>query len=75
MELFIRGTVCPQADSCIVKIVSLIVSILEVKQFIKSLLLCCWVMSAPADLIFFVNVTTVLNKYLGGCVCFLLKET
>ncbi len=38
----------------------LIVSILEV-------LLCCWIMSAPADVIFFVNLATVLNKYLGLC--------
>ncbi len=46
-----------------VTILSLIVSILEV----KSLLLCCWVMSAPADVILFVNLATVLNKYLGLC--------
>ncbi len=28
-------------------------------------ILCCWVMSAPADIIFFINLATVLNKYLG----------
>ncbi len=48
-------------------ILSLIVSILEVKLFIKSLLLCCWEMSTPVDALFFVNLATLLNKYLGLC--------
>ncbi len=55
------------ADSCMVTILSLIVLILEVKLFIKSLLLCCWEMSATVDVIFLVNLSTVLNKYLGLC--------
>ncbi len=46
---------------------SLIVSMLEVKKFIKSLSLCCWDMSAPVDALFFSNLDTVLNKYLGLC--------
>ncbi len=50
-----------------VTILSLIVSILEVKQFIKSLLLCCWEMPTPVDALFFVNLVTVLNKYRGLC--------
>ncbi len=45
---------------------SLIVSMLEVKKFIKSLPLCCWEMSA-VDALFFSNLYTVLNKYLGLC--------
>ncbi len=50
-----------------VTIFSLIVLILEVKKFIKSLLLCYLEMSAPVAALFFVNLATVLNKYLGLC--------
>ncbi len=50
-----------------VVILSLIVSILELNMFIKSLMLCCWEMFAPAKALFFVNFATVLNKYLGLC--------
>ncbi len=50
-----------------VTVLSLIVLILEVKLFIKSLLLCCWEMSTLIDVLFFVNFATVLNKYLGLC--------
>ncbi len=31
----------------------------------KSLLLCCWEMSASVDGLFFINLATVLNKCLG----------
>ncbi len=55
------------ADGCMVTMWSLIVSILEVKYFKKSMLLCCWEMSTPVDALFFVNFATVLNKYLGFC--------
>ncbi len=55
------------ADGCMVTMWSLIVSILEVKYFKKSVLLCCWEMSTPVDALFFVNFATVLNKYLGLC--------
>ncbi len=61
------------ADGCMVTIWSLIVSILEVKLFIKSLLLCCWEMSTTVDALFFVNFVTVLNNCLY--VYCLLKET
>ncbi len=30
-------------------------------------MLCCWEMSTPVDVLFFVNFATVLNKYLGLC--------
>ncbi len=50
-----------------VAILSLIVSILEVKLFIKSLLLCCWEMSTPPDTLFCIYLAAVLNKYLGLC--------
>ncbi len=40
---------------------------LEVKKYIKSLLLCCWEMSASVDGLFFINLATVLNKCLGLC--------
>ncbi len=51
----------------IYSILSDVILWLTATWFIKSLLLCCWVMSAPADVIFFVNLATVLNKYLGLC--------
>ncbi len=38
---------------------SLIALILEVKLFIKSLLLCCWEMSTPGDVLFSVNFATI----------------
>ncbi len=50
-----------------VTIIYLLVSILEVKYCIKSLLLCCWEMSTPADTLLFVNLATVLNNYPGLC--------
>ncbi len=40
------------ADSCMVTILSLIVSILGVKVVHKIITTCCWEMSAPSDVIF-----------------------
>ncbi len=47
-------------QNCMVRILSLIVLIMEVKKFIKSLLLCCWEMSASFDALCFVKLATVL---------------
>ncbi len=46
-------------------IVFLILSILSVKKFIKSLLLNCEVIFRLGDICLFVNLATVLNKNLG----------
>jgi len=53
-------------DGCMVIIFSLILSILQVKKFIKSLLLCS-LETSEVEALFLVNLATVSNKYLGLC--------
>jgi len=64
----LQCTVCCDTvvDSCMVIIISLILSILLAKKFIKSLLQCCLEMPGVKAL-FLVNLVTVSNKYLGFC--------